>query len=101
MPRTLILFQDSDPSSKIPNVSDQDLSDGLEFNSDGAGYDSEDNESHDDFQYLRTQARSHSTILPSSLSPSKSRDSSRNPTSNLEMNESDSDDLLSQQMPPS
>lgn len=95
------------PSSQGPNLSDQDLLDGPEFNSDGPKHESEDNRSNDDVQYLRTQAMSHSAISPSGFSSRKSRHSSRNLTPSLEMNDSDSDELvdidklLSQQIPPS
>lgn len=94
------------PSLQGPNLSDQDLLDRPEFNSDGPEHESEDNGSNDDVQYLRTQAMSHSAISPSSFSSRKSRHSSRNLTPSLKINDSDSDELvdidklLSQQIPP-
>ena len=93
-------------SSPGPNLSDKDLLDRPEFNSDVPEHESEDNGSNDDVQYLRTQARFHSTIFPSSFSSRKSRHSSCNLTLSLEMNDSDLDELvdidklLSQQIPP-
>ena len=81
-------------SSQGPNLSDQDLLDRPESNSDVPEHESEDNGSNDDVQYLKTQARSHSAISPSSFSSRKSRPSSRNLTPSLEMNDSDSDELV-------
>ena len=76
-------------SSQGPNLSDHDLLDRPEFNSDVPDHESEDNRSNDDVQYLKTQARSHSAISHSSFSSRKSRHSSRNLTPSLEMNDSD------------
>lgn len=45
-------------SQQSPKLSDQNLSDGPQFNSDILAYEPEDNESDNDIQYLETQARS-------------------------------------------
>ena len=93
-------FQDSNrPSQQSPDLSDQDLSDGPQFTSDVPAYESEDKGSDNDIQYLGTQARFQSPVLPSNFSQS---DLIPDP----EISESDFDDLididklLSQQVPP-
>lgn len=79
------------------DLSDQDLSDGPQGTNDVPAYESEDNKSDNDIQYLGTQARSPSPV------PSLNRS---DPIPDPEISESDSDDLvdidklLSQQVPP-
>ncbi len=83
------------------NLSDQDLLNGSEFNGNVPEHEFEDKKSNNDVQYLRTQVRSHSAIFLSSFSSRKSYNNSCNLTSSLEMNDSNSDELVDIDKPPS